>query len=157
MSVCHAHDFGFRVLNFPLLLHLTNACSFLPSLSTLHFTTLLFYSLLSPLIFYPFFHPPLVSLLFFSSRLFTSLLSFVSFLSSSSSTLLCSPRIRNGSRLTPNILFGGPAPVSDAVTSVPKARNAFERHKAAMKCVLHNLIMFFFNCLQLILIVCNRS
>jgi hypothetical protein len=82
----------------------------------------------------------------------------------SSCSILCSPRIRNGSRLTPNILFGGPAPVSDAVTSVPKARNAFERHKAAMKCVLHNLIMFFFqlflndtNCLQLFIIVLIAS
>ena len=46
------------------------------------------------------------------------------------------PRIRNGSRLTPNILFGGGETQDQHVqneSAAPRGRNAFERHVAAMK------------------------
>lgn len=141
LSVCHARDSSFTVLNFPLLILIMNARSFLSSVSTLYFTTHLLSSPLYPPFLLLFF-TPLPSLLYFLSRLVSSLPFSPMFLFSSLPHP--PPRIRNGSRLTPNILFGGPAPVSDAVTSGPKARNAFERHKAAMKFVLNNSIVFFF-------------
>jgi hypothetical protein len=42
-------------------------------------------------------------------------------------------RVRNGSRGTPNILFGGEEEIVPSETSAPRARNAFERHVAALK------------------------
>ena len=85
--------------------------------------------------------PATLSEYLLSSYLFSLFLSSIPFFSLIFSSLLfsaflCFNRVRNGSRLTPNILFGGPGPVSEIDTPAPKNRNAFERHKAAMKCVL---------------------
>ena len=58
---------------------------------------------------------------------------------------LSSYRMRNGSRLTPNILFGG-GQTQDLIIPnenvAPRNKNAFERHVAAMKWVVTNFISY---------------
>jgi Ca2+-binding EF-hand superfamily protein len=46
---------------------------------------------------------------------------------------LAAERIRNGSRKTPNIILDAHEEMEKSETAAPRARNAFERHVAAMK------------------------
>ena len=130
VSLFHFTSYCIKILS--LILSNPFICFSFLLISTVFYSSFLFSSLhFSPLSFS----------LHFSSLQFSSL-----FTSPLLSSLLCFPRVRNGSRLTPNILFGGPGPVSEIDTPAPKNRNAFERHKAAMKCVLyvHHFLELFY-------------